>query len=246
MINDNLIFHSLSVDNFFKNPDFIRKWGLSLDFKPDVEGRWPGERSQKIGDIDLDLNNSILSKIFSCHFNFKFEKMKWEHSSITFQKIKKFSNVKDDIRNIGWIHKDNDFNFAGLIYLTPNMNVNSGTSLYNLKKEFENKKNLNQSQKIKLYKDKEYNEKIYKKQLLLNNNMFVEKTRYYNIYNRMISYDAQEYHGANNFYNEKDDERLTMVFFVKDVSFSEEPSLKKFYNNNCITDEIIESKIRSL
>ena len=115
-MNNNLIFHSLSVDNFFKNPDFIRKWGLSLDFKPDAEGKWPGERSKLICDIDLDLNNFILSKIFSCHLNFNFENIKWEQSSITFQKIKKFSNTKDDIKNIGWIHKDDNFNFAGLIY----------------------------------------------------------------------------------------------------------------------------------
>jgi hypothetical protein len=246
-MNNDVVFHSLSVDNFFRNPDFIREWGLSLDFKPDAIGNWPGERSKLISDIDLDLNNFILSKIFSCHLNLNLEKIKWKESSITFQKIKKFSNAKDDIKNIGWIHKDYDFNFAGLIYLTPNMNINSGTSLYNLKKEFENKGNsLYYDQKVKLYKDKEYNEKMYKKQLLLNNNMFVEKTRYFNIYNRMISYDANEYHGANNFYNETDDERLTMVFFVRDISFTEEPSLKKFYNNNHITDENIESKIRSL
>ena len=74
-MNNNLIFHSLSVDNFFKDPDFIRKWGLSLDFKPDAEGKWPGERSKLICDIDLDLNNFILSKIFSCHLNFNFEKI---------------------------------------------------------------------------------------------------------------------------------------------------------------------------
>ena len=246
-MSNNFIFHSISVDNFFRNPDFIREWGLSLDFKPDANGNWPGERSKLIGDIDLDLNNFILSKIFSCHLNLNLEKIKWKESSITFQKIKKFSNAKDDIKNIGWIHKDYDVNFAGLIYLTPNMNVNSGTSLYSLKKEFENKgDSLYYNQKVKLYKDKEYNEKMYKKELLLNNNMFVEKTRYYNIYNRMISYDANEYHGANGFYNETDDERLTMVFFVKDISFSEEPSLRRFYNNNYITDENIESKIRSL
>jgi hypothetical protein len=245
-MNSDLIFHSIGVDNFFKNPDFIRKWALSLKFKPDPDGRWPGERSQIIGDIDLDLNTLILCKVFSCHFNFKFENIKWKSSEITFQKIKKFSNKKNDIRNIGWIHKDDNFNFAGLVYLTPNMNINSGTSLYNLKKEFENKKILKQSQKIKFYKNKNFNEKLYKKELLLNNNKFIEKTRYYNIYNRMISYDATEYHGANGFYNEKDDERLTMVFFVKDLTFTEEPSLKRFYNNNCITDENIESKIKSL
>jgi hypothetical protein len=72
-ISVNLSFYSLSIDNFFKNPDFVRKWALSLDFKSDINGRWPGERSQLIGDIDLNLNNLIISKIFSCYVNFKYE-----------------------------------------------------------------------------------------------------------------------------------------------------------------------------
>ena len=123
------------------------------------------------------------------------------------------------------------------------MNVDAGTSLYNLKENFNNKEILNQSEKIKFYKNKKFNEKMYKKQLLKNNNMFIEKTRYNNIYNKMICFDAQEFHGANGFYNQKNVERLTMVFFVRGITFSEEPTLKRFRNNNI--DENIESKIKS-
>jgi hypothetical protein len=244
-MNNNLSFYSLSIDNFFKNPDFVRKWALSLDFKSDINGRWPGERSQLIGDIDLNLNNLIISKIFSCYVNFKYETLKWETSNIAFQKIKKFSNIKNSIKNIGWIHKDDSWDFAGLVYLTPNMNIDAGTSLYNLKENFKNKKILNQSEKIKFYKNKQFNEKIYKKQLLLNNSMFIEKTRYNNVYNKMICFDAQEFHGANGFYNEKNQERLTMVFFVRNITFSEEPTLKRFRNDNYNIDENIESTIKS-
>ena len=37
-------FPTTCVDNFFKYPDEIRRFGLSLDFKPEPQGMWPGTR----------------------------------------------------------------------------------------------------------------------------------------------------------------------------------------------------------
>ena len=247
-MNNNIMFHSLSIDNFFKNPDLIRKWGLSLKFKKDKDGRWPGERSGLISDIDLNLNNLILSKIFSCYINFKYENVNWETSNMVFQKIKPFSKKKNDIRNIGWIHQDNSWNFAGIIYLTPNIHFESGTSLYKMKEKYKDLKNemLCQEQKINFYKNKKFDEKKYKKELLFNNGMFVEKVRYNNFYNRMICFDANEYHGARGFYNHNNEERLTIVFFLRNITFSENTILNRFYNDSYNLDKEIENKILKL
>ena len=66
---------------------------------------------------------------------------------------------------------DNSDELAGLVYLTPNANPDSGTSL--------------------------------------------ETVRFQNLYNRLITYDANELHKANSF--ECDQSRLTLVFFIRDI-----------------------------
>ena len=44
---------------------------------------------------------------------------------------------------------------------------------------------------------------------------FIEKTRFANIYNRMIMYDANEFHRANSFYSgDEKNPRLTLAFFI--------------------------------
>ena len=59
---------------------------------------------------------------------------------------------------------------------------------------------------------------------------FIEKTRFANIYNRMIMYDTNEFHRANNYYSGKGkDNRLTLVFFIGGLIVNEYP-LKKVKN----------------
>jgi hypothetical protein len=61
--------------------------------------------------------------------------------------------------------------------------------------------------------EKEYNENLKK---------YYEKTRFNNVYNRLICYDAKEFHRANNFFSSSDD-RLTLVFFVKGINYDNSP-----------------------
>ena len=73
---------------------------------------------------------------------------------MSFQEIPRFSENKNDIKNRGWIHQDYPCQFllAGLIYLTPNIDPDSGTSLYDLKPKFNNKEHESSS-KFALFKD---------------------------------------------------------------------------------------------
>ena len=48
---------------------------------------------------------------------------------------------------------------------------------------------------------------------LRSNSAFKETVRFNNIYNRMICFDSQTFHGINSFYTEKEP-RLTQAFFV--------------------------------
>ena len=61
-------YPTIVVDNFFENPDFIRKFALSLSYEKDPEGKWPGERSKKLYSIDQSLQDFMANKLFSIYF----------------------------------------------------------------------------------------------------------------------------------------------------------------------------------
>ena len=212
-------FFSVSVDEFFSNPDEIVEYSNSLQKYPQTSGEWPGVRSDPLCDINPTLNTSILKKIFSCYFGN--ENVSCESSSIYFQEIQRFHEHKDDVRNRGWIHSDTNAELAGLIYLSPNIDPDSGTSLFNgvdLDSE-EAIKISKESTKAKeeFYKSGVFDWLSYSKIYNQHENFFIEKTRFQNIYNRMIAYEATEFHRANNFHHEGSNNRLTLVFFISRI-----------------------------
>lgn len=235
-------FYPICVDNFFNDPDKIRKWALSLPMTASKNGDWPGVRTKPLHEINEDFLNPFLLKVFSSYFDLSSQSIKWESSNVVFQKIKKFSNNEKDNKNIGWIHKDKSFDFAGLIYLTPNINLTSGTSLYNLKKGADILSYNMQDAKRRLYQNKKISNKTYDKLILNNFNNFYETINFSNVYNRMIAYDAQEYHRANNFFSNTED-RLTLVFFVKNITVESYP-YDRVKNNNAF-DNFLEEIINT-
>ena len=215
-------FFPVSVDNFFDNPDRIVKYAKSLPKEPDSEGRWPGKRTKSLWEIDDELNRTLLLKIFSCYYDLTYQDISWESSELYFQEISTFSKNKNDVKNRGWIHTDatnNEVEVAGLIYLTPDSDPDTGTSLFKVKPHKEYVIDNRQIAKHLLYKKEEFDEAYYIKKYKEHEECFIEKTRFTNIYNRMIMYDSNEFHRANNFYNgdgngDGKDARLTLVFFI--------------------------------
>ena len=216
-------FHSICVDDFFSNPDKIRNWGLSLEKQPDPDGRWPGVRSKPLHEVNPQFSNELILKVMCSYIDLKYHNISWGESVVCFQEITPFKN---EIENIGWIHRDGGMQLAFIIYLTPNADVNSGTSLYNLKNT--NSIIPKQYQKEKLFKGEKIDDEEYKTAVLENQNLFYEKNRFQNIYNRMIAYDASEFHRANNF-TTNTDKRLTLVGFVTKIQIEEMP-LEKIRN----------------
>ena len=239
--NPNLKFHSVCVDNFFNNPDLIREFALNQEYFP-TDGRYPGERTSNMWQINKTLSDYLFAKIFSVYFPVRGYQIKFEKADITFQKIKSFSDIENSWKNTGWIHTDNDYSLAGLVYLTPNFNMNGGTSLFNLKKEFSDIHSDYEMtpMKNKLYSGTKISDDEYKNALEKYNSKFEEKTEFKNIYNRLIAYDGHEYHGAKSFYNNTGDERLTLVFFIDGITIEKSP-YEVFKGK---IDESIESEIR--
>jgi hypothetical protein len=218
-VEKNNHFFTACVDNFFKDPGLIRNFALGLEYKKDNLGRWPGKRSLPLHLIDNEFSISLLLKIFSIYVDLNVNNIKWENSEIYFHKNNNLDNNKENIKNKGWIHKDEDWDFAGIIYLTPDVDIQSGTSLYNLKEEFKNEySNIRNYYKHMFYNNEKIDMLDYEKSYNNFNNMFLEKTNFSNIYNRLVCYDANEFHSIKNLHT-KNNERLTLVFFVRGISF---------------------------
>jgi hypothetical protein len=225
-------FNSVCVDDFFSDPDLIRNFGLSIKKNPSIDGKWPGLRTPNLWEINSIFHNQFLLKVFSAYFDLRYTNVKWKNSNVHFQQVKKFDSDENNVKNCGWIHRDSDTDLAGLVYLTKNPNLNSGTSLFELKKDTiypQDDGMFFQTAKEDLYKNN-ITVDDYEKKWQSWNNLYYEKTIFKNVYNRLIAYDGQELHRANNFFNENED-RLTLVFFVKGVTTSVFP-LDRVYEKN--------------
>ena len=236
-ITNKINFYPTVIDNFFDNPDLIRKFALSLSYEKDSDGYWPGERSDQLYNIDNELNNAIILKIFSLYYDLKYNDVQWQSSSISFQKIKPYHKSKDHKFNKGWIHKDEDYDFAGLVYLNPKPDLDSGTSLFKIKDNVDEVTYERHYEKHRLFSgDKKLDEKSYNKNYDLHNNKFIETVRFQNLYNRLVCYDSNYYHRANSY--STSDDRLTMVFFINGIKVERYPMdrVKRFGNENYIND----------
>ena len=172
----------VEIENFFGDVDTITNLSKNLDYytfnnHPDPEsvGRYRGKRSAQLHKVNKEFFDSLqygvishlvdLSQIKQCH----------SRVSAYFSLL----NSDDQISEIPIIHQDTDVLYAGVIYLSENPDIHSGTCLY--KKENDEYKLIHEFE---------------------------------NVYNKMIMYDASIPHGTTKFV----DDRLSIVFFVKELS----------------------------
>ena len=209
-------FFPIAVDDFFNDPEMIVDYGKSLP-KKNID-RQPGRSSGSLWEIDNILSRAIMMKILSCYYDLDYIDISWQESEMSFREIPRFSENKNDIRNKGWIHQDDNDHaqLAGLIYLTPNIDPDSGTSLYSVKSNKYKKEK--QVLKNELYKSGHFDREEYTKSYINHEKALFEKVRFQNSFNRLIMYDTGEWHRANSFYNgDGEDARLTLAFFVGNV-----------------------------
>lgn len=194
------------VDNFFDYPDEIRDFGLQQEFFLDEENRWPGKRTKPLYEINSSLFQTSLNKIFSLFFNLKDTKISWV-SDARFQLVD--NKYKD-----GWIHRDENI-LTAIIYLSKTQN-NSGTTIYSPIDPI-NTEIKHVDKKVESFKDFSLIEKNdgYRED---NNKQFKPSVTVQGDYNRLVIFDGNLFHGANNFYGENDSSsRLTLIFFVEQI-----------------------------
>tara|TARA_R110000803_G_scaffold174097_1_gene236721 strand:- start:9 stop:674 length:666 start_codon:yes stop_codon:yes gene_type:complete len=206
------------LDNFFDNPDTLRDWGLSLEYKPDPEGRFPGKRTECLSLINTPLYEYLNAKVFSLFF----ENLIPYECNLYFQLIEGYQGD-------GWIHQDSDV-FTFIIYLSPENEINCGTSLYNLKpnvifpgNSFEGYNIVNLirnhyktkylSPEIKNIKD-QYHESAFNKTLDIKDK-----------YNRLLCFSSELHHNSNDLTN-NETSRLTLIGFVRKLHTSNLPIIR--------------------
>ena len=203
-------------DNFLDNPDMMRKLALGVPYHKDPDGRWPGERSDSLHLIDNDIFDLLTKKYFSLFFDI--EKIAWSIDA-RFQKVGKEYGK-------GWAHTDVGPIITGIIYLDPEPQPNSGTIILEKNSLRANGRiNHRQEDKIKFYQGQtsEQEAEIARQR---NNDSFSAGITVQSKYNRLLTFDSHLIHTADEFYGEDLSERLTLTFFVFDISTTKTPIYK--------------------
>ena len=102
------------TDDFLANPDHVREQVLTIPF--DRTGTFPGSRSDA---ADEEYQRYVQQKI-SAIMGVKIDS--WKMDSFSFQ----LCTEKVDT----WVHKDQDAQWAGVLYLTPNAPPEAGTGIF--------------------------------------------------------------------------------------------------------------------
>ena len=198
-------FPIFSIEDFYDNVDEVREFALAQEYTAPPKGEYPGTRTKLLHELDAEFTDQFCRKIFSLFYNFNNEIINWNISTC-FHKITPYNNPR---ANVGWTHMDDHTVLAGLIYLTPDANLDSGTSVCAVKRG--EKPNPDYRIKCNFYTNKSTDVDGYVQHLEEHNNKFNETIEFKNVYNTLIAYPGNLYHRANNFDCGKG-ERLTQLF----------------------------------
>jgi len=105
------------TDNFYSNPDSVRKFALEQEFS--VRGNFPGWRTKSF------LNQDVKDAVQSIVWNAGGEVTNWfaeDGLTGSFE----LATAKDR----SWIHTDHFNTWAAVCYLTPNAPITGGTGLF--------------------------------------------------------------------------------------------------------------------
>jgi len=184
------------IDNFYKNPYETRKYILTQEFS--VRGNYPGQRTvshatQHLKDIIQGYVMPFGGKITD--FPIPDDKSNASIYNGSFQ----YTTSRDR----SWVHIDGYNNWGGVLYMTPNAPLSSGTAFYKFNDgaACELDRNILEN---KTQTDM-YSQDMTKWQLV---------DRAGNIFNRLILFNSKRFHMSMDYFGDsKENGRLFQVFF---------------------------------
>ena len=195
------------VDDFFEDPDGIVEMANELKYYTPNTGNWPGQRTK---------NLHVEEPRFFTHFGSKLHLLFYEtvpeywNLQCHFQMIHPFCDDKNSKKNRGWIHKDIDTWFGGIVYLKKDPEPNTGTSVYKVKRGFSHQYAEEIQQKEALYRSEDVSDFDYTKAYDSMRDQFEETVSVANVYNRFVMFNGNTHHGVQSFGTTP---RLTLNFF---------------------------------
>lgn len=211
-------FPIICVDDFYKDPDKIRKFALTLEYKKRISIS-PGVRTDQLFNIDKIFFDKFCEKLFSLFYNFSVDSCKWNVETV-FQKTFAGSEDPASILNKGWNHLDGNVLAAGVIYLNDFPDSNNGTTISELNSE---KSNFDFTKRNLFYSNKHVDKSDYETSYIEHEKNFNDSLIIKNKYNRLIMYDSSYWHKESNFYCDESNPRLTQVFFIHNLESSTYP-----------------------
>jgi len=185
------------IDNFYINAKETREYILKEEFK--VRGNYPGQRTTSRA------NNHLKEMIEGYIQHFAGKIIDWpmpddgQNSNDTYNGAFQYTTSRDRT----WIHNDGWNNWAGVLYLTPNAPVNSGTGIYRFK---DGTRTVDEAEARGNKKILDENSQDYTKWEL------VDKVG--NVFNRLVLLNSKQYHASMDYFGtNKENGRLFQVFF---------------------------------
>jgi hypothetical protein len=186
------------IDNFYNNAMETRNYILTQDFK--VRGNYPGQRTRSFANIEL--KNIIQEYVMP--FGGKITEFPMpDETNKNDNNIYNGAFQYTTSRDRSWVHVDGYNSWAGVLYMTPDAPLSSGTGFYKFKdgtmyesdqKIMDNKKETdNCSQDLTKWDQ-------------------VDKVG--NIFNRLILFNSKRFHMSLDYFGDsKENGRLFQVFF---------------------------------
>ena len=195
------------VDDFFEDPDGIVEMAESMKYYTPNTGNWPGTRTKNLHIEDKRFFNYFGQKL---HLLFYETTPEYWNLQCHFQLIDPFCEDKYSKKNRGWIHKDIDTWFGGIVYLQKDPEPDTGTSAYRVKRgfshQFADEINIKEMQ----YRSENVDDAEYEKAYDAMRNQFEETVSIANVYNRFVLFNNVTHHGVQTFGSKP---RLTLNFF---------------------------------
>ncbi len=116
------------ISDFYEKPDEIRQYALRQKYTyrheldADLNYVYTGCRTKELRDISFSMYEKICKKLISVFHIPEHDLMQWQINT-------SFQIVEAEYGH-GLIHQDQNTVFAGVLYLTPNAPLDSGTSLF--------------------------------------------------------------------------------------------------------------------
>jgi hypothetical protein len=186
------------IDNFYNNAYETRKYVLTQDFL--VRGNYPGQRTISYANNHLkDIIQKYVEPFGGKIIDFPIPKEDGSDAASIYNGSFQFTTSRDR----SWVHIDGFNNWAGVLYLTPNAPISSGTAFYNFHDGTTCKRDM------EILKNKEETDKFSQDMTKWKK---VDKVG--NVFNRLILFNSNRFHMSIDYFGDsKENGRLFQVFF---------------------------------